>query len=177
LTIAIGSCENADALRYLTGDYLGGVHVLPVEYPATADDEPVATMRAGVSRLRLARRPGHEGTVQHSSVTRTVLGRLLLAGLLGLAAFSLRLLPVPNALNPFMDLPFAESDNAPADPYCFDAVPGSGARAVPMLVFVILLVISSLLLDRQRAAYDVSLGARMKRHACIGRLGDWGQRR
>jgi hypothetical protein len=49
--------------------------------------------------------------VQHSSVTRTVLGRLLLAGLLGLAAFSLRLLPVPNALNPFMPLNVRDEPN------------------------------------------------------------------
>ena len=53
--------------------------------------------------------------MQHSSVTRTVLGRLLLAGLLGLAACCLMLahglLPVPNALNPFMPLDVRDAPN------------------------------------------------------------------
>jgi hypothetical protein len=51
----------------------------------------------------------------HSRVTRTVVGRLVLAGLLGLAAFTLMLsqglLPVPNAVNPFMPLDVRDEPN------------------------------------------------------------------
>ena len=56
---------------------------------------------------------------QHSRVTRTVLGRLALAGLLGLAAVTLMLsqglLPVPNAVNPFMPLDVRDEPNCSRD--------------------------------------------------------------
>ena len=53
--------------------------------------------------------------LRYSRATRTVLGRLLLAGVLGLAAFTVLLArglaPVPNAMNPFMPIDVRDEPN------------------------------------------------------------------
>ena len=63
---------------------------------------------------------------QHSRVTRTVLGRLVLAGLFGLAAFTLMLfqglVPVPNAVNPFMPLDIRDEPKRPPPSFRYSPV-------------------------------------------------------